>query len=119
MDILYLKIALAFIFALSVIGKLTGKTYSTFEKAGYSKAIMYATAVAEIILTSLLFTKYELFAVLGLLAIISGALYTLFRQGANPAKYSLAAITVILLLILSSISLDKECNPKWHPTIQQ
>lgn len=100
MDILYLKIGLAITFTLSVIGKLTGNTYSTFEKAGYSKALMYATAVAEIILTALLFTKYELFAALGLLAIIGGALYTLFRQGAKPAKYSLAGITAVLLLVL-------------------
>ncbi|MBK7873365.1 MAG: DoxX family protein [Saprospiraceae bacterium] len=100
MEIIYIKIGLAIIFTLSVIGKLTGKSKSTFEKAGYSQAVMYAIAIAEIILTVMLFTKYELLAALGLLAIIGGAIFTLFQQKAKPARYVLAIITTILLSVL-------------------
>ena len=61
---------------------------------------MYATAIAEIIFTVGLFTKYELCAAVGLLAIIGGAVFTLFRQKVKPAKYTLVLITAILLIAL-------------------
>ena len=35
MEVIIIKIVLAVIFTLSVIGKLAGKTKSTFENAGY------------------------------------------------------------------------------------
>lgn len=40
MEVTLIKIALAVIFTLSVVGKLTGKTKSTFKNAGYSPIIM-------------------------------------------------------------------------------
>ena len=100
MEIIYIKISLAIIFALSVIGKLTGKTKSTFEKAGYGPEVIYAAAIAEIILAIALFTRYELFATLGLLAIIAGAFFTLHRQRVKPVKYSMVIIAAILLTAL-------------------
>jgi hypothetical protein len=102
MDTIYIKIALAIIFILAAIGKLTGRTKSTFEKAGYDRRMMYATAIGEIALTILLFTRYELFAAIGLLGIIGGALLTLFRQRSKPAKYTMAILATILLAVLIS-----------------
>jgi hypothetical protein len=107
MEVTIIKIVLAVIFALSVIGKLTGKTKSTFENAGYSLTIMYATAIAEIIFTVGLFTRYELFSTICLLAIIGGAVFTLIRQKAKPAKYTLALIAAILLLGLLFLQISK------------
>jgi len=100
MEATIIKIVLAVIFALSVVGKLTGKTNSTFENAGYGAIVMYATATAEIIFTVGLFTRYELFSTVGLLAIIGGAVFTLFRQRAKLSKYTLALITAFLLIAL-------------------
>jgi len=100
MEVTIIKIVLAVIFTLSVVGKLTGKTKSTFENAGYSLHIMYAIAMAEIILTVGLFTKYELFSAVGLLAIMGGAAFTLFRQKVKPSKYTLALIAAGLLIAL-------------------
>jgi len=97
-EVTIIKIVLAVIFTLSVMGKLTGKTKSTFENAGYTPIIMYATAIAEIIFTVGLFTKYELFSTIGLLAIIGGAVFTLFRQKVKPSKYILALIAAGLLI---------------------
>lgn len=107
MEVTIIKIVLAVIFTLSVVGKLTGKTKSTFENSGYSPIIMYATAVAEIIFTVGLFTTYELFAAVSLLAIIGGAVFTLFCQKVKPAKYSLALITAVLLISLLAIKISK------------
>jgi nicotinamide riboside transporter PnuC len=102
-----IKIILAAIFTLSVVGKLTGKTKSTFEDAGYSLKFMYATAIQEIIFTVGLFTRYELFSTAALLAIMGGAIYTLFRQKAKPANYTLALITSILLIVLLVLQISK------------
>lgn len=45
MEITIIKVVLALIFTIAVVGKLTGKTKSTFENAGFSPAVMYATAM--------------------------------------------------------------------------
>lgn len=102
-----IKIVLAVIFTLSVIAKLTGKTKSVFEEAGHSMGVMYTTAIAEIILTIGLFTKYELLATVGLLVIMGGAVFTLFRLKVKPAKYSMALVTGILLLVLLGLQLSQ------------
>lgn len=98
METLIVKIVLAIIFTLAVIGKLTGKTKTTFEKAGYGPAMMYATAAAEVIFTIGLFTKYEWFAATGLLVIIAGGIVTLLRQKAKPVQITLPVVTALLLL---------------------
>ena len=110
MEFTIIKIVLAVIFTLSVVGKLTGKTKSTFENAGYSPIVMYATAIAEIIFTVGLFTRYELFSTVGLLAIIGGAVFTLFRQRVKPAKYTLALIAAVLLIALLVLQISKSSS---------
>lgn len=110
MEITIIKIILSVIFTLSVVGKLTGKTKSTFEDAGYPPIVMYATAVAEIIFTLGLFTRYELFAAVGLLAIMGGAVFTLLRQKAKPAKYTLALIAAVLLITILAIQISKSAS---------
>ena len=107
MEATIIRIVLAVIFTLSVVGKLTGKTKSTFENAGYSPTVMYATAIAEILFTVGLFTRYELFSTIGLLAIIGGAVFTLFRQRVKPAKYTLALIAAVLLIVLLVLQISK------------
>jgi len=107
MELTIIKIVLTIIFGLSVLGKMTGKTKLVFEKAGYGKGIMYTIAIAEIILTIGLFTKFELYATVGLLAIIGGALFTLIRLKVKPPKYIMALVTIILLLVLLGIQLSQ------------
>jgi len=110
MEATIIKIVLAVIFTLPVVGKLTGKTKSTFENAGYGAIVMYATAIAEIIFTVGLFTRYELFSTVGLLEIIGGAVFTLFRQRAKPSKYTLALITAFLLIALFVLQISKSSS---------
>lgn len=110
MEVTIIKIVLAVIFTLSVVGKLTGKTKSTFENAGYSPIVMYATAIAEIIFTVGLFTRYELFSTVSLLTIIGGAVFTLFRQRVKPEKYTLALFTAVLLIALLVLQVSKSSS---------
>jgi hypothetical protein len=100
MEIIVIKIVLAITFGLAFLGKMTGKTKFVFEQAGYATGVMYATGFTELMLTVLLFTKYELFATIGLLGIMGGALFTLIRLKEKPTHYILPVVTVILLLIL-------------------
>jgi hypothetical protein len=106
--VMVVKGILAAIFVLSVAGKLSGKTKSTFEKAGLPASVMYATAFAEILFTAGLFTRFELISTLGLLGIIGGAVFTLFRQKAEPQKYVLAIIAAFLLMVVL-VSLISKC----------
>lgn len=107
MEIFIIKAVLTAIFALAVLGKITGKTKLVFQQAGFTAGVMYATGFAELILAAALFTSYDLFATIGLLFIMGGALFTLVRLKAEPAKYILALITVILLLILLGLQVSK------------
>lgn len=88
------------IFGLAILGKLTGKTTATFDKAGYSHYFMYGLAMAEVVLTIGLFTNYALYSIIGLLVIMLGAVLTLFRQKAKPKQYILSIVTISLLLTL-------------------
>ena len=100
MEVTIIKIVLALIFTLSVVAKLTGKTKSTFENAGYNPLIMYSIAIVEIIFTIGLFTRYELFAAVGLLGIMGGAVFTLIRHKVKFSKFTLALVTAGLLITL-------------------
>jgi lysylphosphatidylglycerol synthetase-like protein (DUF2156 family) len=86
------------IFCLAILGKLTGKTKATFEKAGYSYYFMYGLAVVELVLTVGLFSQYDLYSIIGLLIIMLGAVFTLFRQNAKPQHYILSIVAISLLL---------------------
>jgi len=79
------------------VDKLTGKTKSTFENAGYSSKLMYATLTAEMVFAVGLFTRYELFPTVSLLAIIGGAVFTLSRQRVKPPRYTQLKITLLLI----------------------
>ncbi len=107
MEITIIKIVLAVTFTSAVAGKLTGKTKSTFENAGFSPVLMYSIAIAEIVFTVGLFTRYELFAAFGLLAIICGALFALIRQKAKQSHYALPVVTALLLLAMIGFILAK------------
>ena len=104
---LTIKIILAVIFTLAILGKLTGKTKSTFENAGFSSKLMYAILVVEMVFTVGLFTKYELFSTVGMLTIIGGAVFTLSRQKVKPAKYTVTLITAFFLIALLVLGISK------------
>ena len=95
-----LKITVATIFGLAALAKLSGKTKETFEHSGYSRTLMYVMAFAEVLFSAGLFTQYDLWALIGLLTIIVGAIVTLIRQHVRPAKYGMAVLSLVLLLAL-------------------
>ena len=101
-----IKIALVIIFGLAALAKFSGKAKDTFKKSGYSRPFMYATAIAEVLFSVGLFTQYDSWAIIGLLAIIVGAIVTLIRQHVTPAKYGMAVLSLILLSVLWVLKSD-------------
>ncbi|MCA0234560.1 MAG: DoxX family protein [Bacteroidetes bacterium] len=95
-----LKYIIASIFTLAILGKVTGKTKPTFKKSGYSQWFMYSVALAEFFLTISLFTAYDIYATIGLIGILGGAIFTLFYQKSPPNKYIMALVTMFLLIVL-------------------
>jgi len=95
-----IKIVLAVIFGLAALVKFSGKTKDTFEKSGYGVRFMYAIAFAEVFFAVGLFSRYELLSVIGMLAIICGAIITLVKQHVPPANYAMAFLTLVLLVTL-------------------
>lgn len=105
MIVLIIKYLLAAIFALAVLGKLTGKTKSTFENAGLSPVVMYLTAAGEMIGVIGLFTPFAVYATLVLIVFIAGAIGALLKQKALPKKYFLALTTLMLLALLLALQI--------------
>jgi len=105
-----LKIAVATIFGLAALSKLSGKTKATFEHAGYGRGLMYVTAFAEVLFSAGLFTQYDLWALIGLLTIIVGAIVTLIRQQVRAAKYGMAVLSLVLLLALMVLRMSPRLN---------
>ncbi len=96
-----IKIVLAVIFGLAALAKFSGKTKDTFERVGYGIGFMYGIAVAEVIFTIGLFTRYDLLATISLLSIICGAVLTLIKQHAPAKNYAMALLSLVLLVVLS------------------
>lgn len=86
MEILIIKISLALIFTLAVIGKLTGWAKPIFLNTGFSLMLMYVTAACEVLFTIMLFTEFELLAIIGLLTIVGGQYLLLFVKKQNPTS---------------------------------
>ncbi|MEX1241555.1 MAG: DoxX family protein [Cyclobacteriaceae bacterium] len=95
-----IKVILAIIFGMAAFAKLSGKTKDVFESSGYGLPFMYATAFAEVLFTIGLFTQYDLWAAIGLVAIILGAIVTLIRQRVTPEKYAMGVLSLVLLSAL-------------------
>jgi hypothetical protein len=97
---LILKIALAIIFGLAAFVKFAGKSKKSFQKLPLGIPLMYATAFAEIVFAAGLFTSYDFWAIIGLLAIIAGAIGSLIIERVPLAKYGMAFFSLILLVAL-------------------
>lgn len=101
---LIIKIALAIIFALAAFVKFAGKSKEGFQKLPFGLPLMYVTACAEIVFAAGLFTPYDFWAIIGLLAIIIGAIGSLVMERVKLPKYGMAFLTLILLVTLVIIS---------------
>ena len=98
--VLILKALVAVVFASAVIQKLTGRVAPSWERWGFSRWAMYATAAAEIVgLVLYLWPGLEPIGAAALALVLLGALATLARHREGAAHMAVPALTLILVLI--------------------
>lgn len=103
--VLVLKIVVTLVFVAAAVLKFTGKNAPDWERWGYSRQFMYATAVAEIAGVALLWWPGLQFVGAVLMALVLlGALATLVRHHESASHIALPALTlaaVLAILVLS------------------
>jgi hypothetical protein len=106
--VLILKALVTIVFVGAVIQKLTGKVAPSWERWGFSRRAMHATAGAEIVGLALYFWPgLEPIGAAVLALVLLGALATLVMHGEEAAHMAVPALTLILVLIqlyLSSVA---------------
>ena len=98
--VLILKALITVVFAGAATQKITGKVAPSWERWGFSRRVMYATAFGE--LGGLLLFWWpglELVGAAALALVLLGALGTLAKHREGAAHMTLPALTLILVLI--------------------
>lgn len=93
-----IKIAIAIIFGLAVLSKLTKDGKTDYIKWNYGLPFMYGLATVEALCVVGLFTEYAHYSVYIMLAIMVGAIFTLLSKREPGKKYIMAFIASALLI---------------------
>jgi hypothetical protein len=103
--ILVLKIFVSFVFLAAAVLKFNGKNAPDWERWGFPRQAMYATAIAEIVGVVLLWWPgLQLIGAVLMALVLLGALTTLVRYHESASHIALPAITlaaVLAILVLS------------------
>jgi DoxX-like protein len=97
-----LKLVISLIFAGAIVQKFTGTVAPNWERWGYARQFMYATALAETIALVLFWVPgLEMVGAAAFGLVLLGALTTLirYREGASH----IAMTTVTLLLVVAQL----------------
>ena len=94
-----LKLVITAIFAGAIMQKFTGKVAPAWDRWGYSRRFMYATAVAEALALAVFWWPgLELVGAAGLALVLLGALTTLIRHRETAAHLALPALTLLVVM---------------------
>ena len=97
-----LKALISLIFVGAALQKFTGRVAPNWDRWGYSKQLMYAAGIAEVVALALFWWPgLELVGVAGLGAVLLGALATLIRHREGPSHIALPALTLLLVMVQS------------------
>jgi len=110
--VLILKALITLVFVGAATQKITGKVAPSWDRWGFSRQLMYATAFAE--LGGLLlfwWSGLDLIGAAALVLVLLGALGTLAKHREGPAHITLPALTLILVLVQVYLS-----SPAYHRT---
>ena len=101
-----LKALISLIFVGAALQKFTGKVAPNWDRWGYSRRFMYAAGIAEVVALALFWWPgLELVGAAGLGAVLLGALATLIRHREGSSHIALPALTLLLVLAQSYLSL--------------
>ena len=97
-----LNLLISLIFVGSAVQKLTGKVAVYWEHWGYSRRLMYATGVAELVALALFWSPaLALVGAAGLGLVLVGALATLIKHREGVSHVALTALTLLLVIVQS------------------
>ena len=95
-----LRLLISVVFVGAALQKFTGKVAPNWERWGYSRQFMYATAIAELVGVAFFWWPgLELIGAGGLGLVLLGALATLFRHREALSHFALSALTLLLLIV--------------------
>ena len=101
-----LKVAISLVFVGAAVQKFTGKVAPNWDRWGYSRQFMYATGIAELVVLAIFWWPgLELLGAAALALVLLGALATLFRHGEGRAHIALPALTLLLVMVQSYLSM--------------
>jgi DoxX-like family len=101
-----LKLFITLIFVGTAGLKLSGKAAPDWERWGYPRQFMYATAIAELVALALLWWPgLELIAAAALGLVLLGALATLIRHRDGLSHIAFTTLTLLLVMVQSYRSL--------------
>jgi hypothetical protein len=102
-----LKTLITLIFVGTAALKLSGKAAPDWQRWGYPRQLMYATAIAELVALALLWSPgLELVAGVGLSLVLLGALATLIRHHDGLAHLGFTALTLVLVVVQSYVTIS-------------
>jgi hypothetical protein len=103
-----LKLVISLIFVGAVLQKFTGKVAPSWERWGYSRQAMYSAGVAELAALALFWWPgLELLGAAALAMILLGALVTLIKHREGPGHVALPALTLLLVIVTSHLSIAR------------
>jgi FtsH-binding integral membrane protein len=101
-----LKLLISVVFVGAAVQKFTGKVAPNWERWGYSRQFMYATAIAELVGVAFLWWPgLELIGAGGLGLVLLGALGTQIKHREGPSQVALAALTLFLVIVQLYVSM--------------
>ena len=101
-----LKLLISVVFVGAAVQKFTGKAAPNWDRWGYSRQFMYATAIAELVGVAFLWWPgLELIGAGGLGLVLLGAIGTQIRHREGPSHVALAAVTLFLVTVQLYVSM--------------
>jgi len=95
-----LKLLISVVFIGAAVQKFTGTVAPNWDRWGYSRQFMYATAIAELVGVAFFWWPgLELIGAGGLGLVLVGALATLIRHREGPSQMALSALTLLLVVV--------------------
>ena len=100
-----LKLLISLIFVSAAVQKFTGKVAPNWTRWGFSREVMYATGIAELVALALFWWPgLELVGAAGLGLVLLGALATLGRHREGLSHIAFTSVTLLLVLVQSYLS---------------
>jgi uncharacterized membrane protein YphA (DoxX/SURF4 family) len=93
-----LKLVISLIFVSAGLQKFTGKVAPNWDRWGYSRQLMYATGIGELVALVLFWVPgLEFVGGAGLALVLLGALATLIRYREGVSHIAFAALSLLLV----------------------